>query len=160
MVPASSGTPLQTKKMVLRSRAPSRSSSLSSASALGRSSFVSQQPKKLVRSRSFQSLHSRSFLGCSLPTLTLQGKPLCGLCLYSCSSRLSGKACQSTSAAHSAPVGRCVPLVTAGLFANFLQKQSKRPSATKAKGISVVAVVVLCEKRFFHCSILMGLKIS
>ena len=45
MVPASSGTPLQTKKMVLRSRAPSRSSSLSSASALGRSSSVSQQPK-------------------------------------------------------------------------------------------------------------------
>ena len=149
MVPASSGTPLQTKKMVLRSRAPSRSSSLSSASALGRSSSVSQQPKKLVRSRSFQSLHSRSFLGCSLPTLTLQGKPLCGLCLYSCSSRLSGRACQSTSAAHSAPFGRCVPLVTAGLFANFLQKQSKRPSATKAKGISVVAVVVLCEMWFF-----------
>ena len=74
MVPASSGTPLQTKKMVLRSQAPSRSSSLSSASALGRSSFVSQQPKKLVRSRSFQSLHSRSFLGCSLPTLALQGE--------------------------------------------------------------------------------------
>jgi len=53
-----------------------------------------------------------------------------------------------------------VPLVTAGLFANFFQKQSKRPSATKAKGISVVAVVVLCERRFFHCSILMWLKIS
>ena len=42
-----------------------------------------------------------------------------------------------------------MPLVTAGLFANFLQKQSKRPSATKAKGISVVAVVVLCERWFF-----------
>ena len=31
----------------------------------------------------------------------------------------------------------------------LFQKQSKRPSATKAKGISVVAVVVLCERRFF-----------
>ena len=132
-VHAASGTPFQTKKMFLRSRAPSRSSSLSSTSVLGRSSFVSQQPKSCSVPAPFSRSSTQLFVS-SLPTLPLQGKPLCGLCLYSCSSRLSGKTCQSTFAAHSAPFGRCVPLITTGLFATFFQKLSKRPSATKAKG--------------------------
>lgn len=95
---------------------------------------------------------------CSLPALALQGKPHCGLCLYSCSSRLSGRACQSTSAAHSAPVGRCVPLVTLGLLAIFLQKTSRRPIVTKAKMFTNVGMSVLCEGWFFMAAIVVVYK--
>ena len=51
---------------------------------------------------------------------------------------MSGSASHSTSAAHSAPVGRCVPLVTLGLLAIFFQKTSRRPIATKAKVFTAV----------------------
>ena len=71
---------------------------------------------------------------------------------------MSGSASHSTSAAHSAPVGRCVPLVTLGLLAIFFQKTSRRPIATKAKVFTVVVRSVLCEVQFFMAALLRCLK--
>lgn len=146
--PASSGTSLQTKKMVLRSRAPSRSSSLSSAPVLGRSSSVSQHPKKLVRSRSFQSLHSHSFS--SAHFLRLRSKvSRFAACVYTA----APVDCQAEPVSP-LPQHTPLPLVAAcpWLLPDSLPsfaKPTSRPSATKAKGISVVAGVLLCERRFF-----------
>ena len=71
---------------------------------------------------------------------------------------MSGRASHSTSAAHSAPVGRCVPLVTLGLLAIFFQKTSRGPIATKAKVFTAVGRSVLCEVQFFMAALLRCLK--
>ena len=71
---------------------------------------------------------------------------------------MSGSASHYTSAAHSAPVGRCVPLVTLGLLAIFFQKTSRRPIATKAKVFTDVGRSVLCEVQFFIAALLRCLK--
>lgn len=126
--PAASGTSFQTKKLVLHSQAPSRSSSLSSTLVLGRSSSVSQQPKSCIVHAPFSHSTNNSFSSAHFLRLRSKVSRCCGLCLYSCSSRLSGCAVQSTSAAHSAPAGRSVPLITVGLIISFFKADAETVS--------------------------------
>ena len=63
----------------------------------------------LRRVASALSVSSQNEFVCSLPSLQLQGKPPCGLCQI----------------LHSAPYGRCVPLITAVLFASFFESRQK-----------------------------------
>ena len=94
-------------------------------SRAGRCRYVSQQPKSCHVHAPFSHSTNNSFS--SAHFLRSRSKvSRFAACVYnSCSSRMSGSASHSTSAAHSAPVSRCVPLVTLGLLAIFFKRRQE-----------------------------------